>query len=279
MTASGAQLGTRAGDGPPPIVSRLVVRSAAGAHDLVVRARPEATVAEVADGVRRQLRLAPATTGPSVKGQPLPLAARWGDICPPDGSTLDLDPAPVPLPARSSGFELAVVGGPLAGRRTPLPLGRSIVGRGSGASIRLPDPELSRAHVTVLVDEMGVTVEDAGSSNGTFVDGVRLEGTRFAEDTTVVAVGRSLLSFRRTTRALPPGRRATGTARRVAPRPPRPAVEAATPVQLVRPAPPPPPRRYRIPWPAMVLPVVAGGAIAVMTGRPRTSPSPCSPPC
>ncbi|MFO0580649.1 MAG: FHA domain-containing protein [Anaeromyxobacter sp.] len=76
--------------------------------------------------------------------------------------------------AAPHGPALVVLTGPLAGARTPL-RGAVVVGRGRGAGLRLPDPELSRRHARVAPGERGATVLDLGSKNGVRVNGVRIE--------------------------------------------------------------------------------------------------------
>jgi hypothetical protein len=56
------------------------------------------------------------------------------------------------------------------------PLGLRI-GRTSPADIVLPDSEVSRSHCAVSLVDGDLVVSDLESTNGTFVDGVRIEGT------------------------------------------------------------------------------------------------------
>jgi pSer/pThr/pTyr-binding forkhead associated (FHA) protein len=53
--------------------------------------------------------------------------------------------------------------------------GRVTIGRGTGADFVLPDPAVSREHAAVWVEGVTVVVEDLGSSNGTWVNGERIE--------------------------------------------------------------------------------------------------------
>jgi pSer/pThr/pTyr-binding forkhead associated (FHA) protein len=72
-------------------------------------------------------------------------------------------------------MELVVVDGPDAGR--VFPLGEaSVLGRDATAAIRLIDEEVSRRHAILSTSGESVQVEDLGSSNGTFVEGERVEG-------------------------------------------------------------------------------------------------------
>jgi two-component system cell cycle response regulator len=73
---------------------------------------------------------------------------------------------------------LTVVSGPSMGRVFSVALGgeETIIGRGKETQIRIEDPGASRAHARVLQGAGGLyEVEDLGSTNGTFVDGKRIE--------------------------------------------------------------------------------------------------------
>ena len=50
-----------------------------------------------------------------------------------------------------------------------------LVGSGASADLRLGDPTVSARHARIAGDERGLFVEDLGSTNGTFVDGVRVQ--------------------------------------------------------------------------------------------------------
>ncbi len=50
----------------------------------------------------------------------------------------------------------------------------TIVGR-EGADVLVPDPEVSRRHALLRELPSGPAIEDMGSRNGTFVNGVRIE--------------------------------------------------------------------------------------------------------
>ncbi len=69
-----------------------------------------------------------------------------------------------------------VVRGAGTGAVRALPAGRTIVGRAVEADQRFEDPNISRRHAVFTVDsDGGVVVEDLGSSNGTFVNDVRVQ--------------------------------------------------------------------------------------------------------
>ncbi len=72
-------------------------------------------------------------------------------------------------------FQLHFVQGPLIGKRHALREGESLViGRGSGATLRIPDPQISRRHCEISEGEASLAIRDMNSSNGTFVNGRRV---------------------------------------------------------------------------------------------------------
>ncbi len=56
-------------------------------------------------------------------------------------------------------------------RQVPLSQGKTVIGRGTEADIRLEDEMISRRHCELSWDGKRVTIRDLDSTNGTFVDG------------------------------------------------------------------------------------------------------------
>ena len=80
---------------------------------------------------------------------------------------------------------------PLAGRVLPIEAGRTI-GR-EGTDVVLPDPEVSRRHAVMRVLEGGeAAIEDLGSTNGTYVNDERTEGTTLVDVGDIVRFGNTL---------------------------------------------------------------------------------------
>ncbi len=99
--------------------------------------------------------------------------------------------APDDGPAEA-GLVLSVVGGPAAGRQVGLARGTTTVGRAAGSDVRIEDPTLSSQHLRIAVTDKGVTIEDAGSSGGSFVGERRLSQPVDALKGAVVEAGSSL---------------------------------------------------------------------------------------
>jgi len=68
-----------------------------------------------------------------------------------------------------------------------------IIGRGAPHGLLQDDEQVSRGHVRVAITATGFRVEDLGSRNGTFCDGVKLEGAREHAAPVLLRLGRSLL--------------------------------------------------------------------------------------
>lgn len=92
-------------------------------------------------------------------------------------------------------MELFVVQGPDTGRSFPLGP-ESVVGRDPTASVQLTDEEVSRRHAIVSAGEGLPTVEDLGSSNGTFVDDAPVTGEVSLEPGQRIRVGQTVLELR-----------------------------------------------------------------------------------
>ena len=73
------------------------------------------------------------------------------------------------------GWALVVETGPQAGLTYVLPPGDTAVGRDASSDIYLGDVTVSRHHAVFHVDDSGLVVEDVGSTNGTYVNGARVE--------------------------------------------------------------------------------------------------------
>jgi transcriptional regulator with GAF, ATPase, and Fis domain len=72
------------------------------------------------------------------------------------------------------GAEVIVVDGPEAGQRLRLSHGVARIGTAPSNDLRLTDPTVSRLHAELRLAKDGICVRDAGSTNGTIIDGIRI---------------------------------------------------------------------------------------------------------
>lgn len=73
------------------------------------------------------------------------------------------------------GYALVVQRGPKTGMTYVLPPGNTTVGRHPESDIFLNDVTVSRQHCRFVITEEGLTLEDSGSTNGTYVNDARVD--------------------------------------------------------------------------------------------------------
>jgi pSer/pThr/pTyr-binding forkhead associated (FHA) protein len=109
--------------------------------------------------------------------------------------------------------------GPLSGQRVEVDE-ELVLGR-EDAGLTIDDEEISRRHAVVRPGDGGIEIEDLGSTNGTYVNGARIDGpTRLAGGDTV-KLGKSLLQVE--------SARAAATVAAPVPAPPTAAPQAPPP--------------------------------------------------
>ncbi len=86
-----------------------------------------------------------------------------------------------------------------------------VVGRAMTSDIPVFDPTVSRRHAEVKIDGGGVRVTDLGSSNGTFVNGSRIQDSAFIVDSDVVTFGKVAFNLEEVAPAATPARETFGS--------------------------------------------------------------------
>ena len=83
--------------------------------------------------------------------------------------------------------------GPLAGRRVEVDT-ELVVGR-EDAGLTIEDEQISRRHAVIRSGDGGVEIEDLGSTNGTYVNGMRIQTTTRLAGGDTVKFGQSVIQF------------------------------------------------------------------------------------
>jgi predicted Zn finger-like uncharacterized protein len=91
-------------------------------------------------------------------------------------------------------YSLAVIGGANAGQIYPIVTPRVFMGRSGDVEIQLPDSDVSRRHAMLEIHEDEAVLTDLDSTNGTFVDGVRI-GKRTIAGNQEFSLGDTTLVF------------------------------------------------------------------------------------
>ncbi|WP_411731516.1 FHA domain-containing protein, partial [Paeniglutamicibacter sp.] len=190
-----------------------------------------------------------------------------------EGSTISLAPVPRPEPVR--GWSATVSGGLDAGALVPLPAHRPLViGRSPQADLVLLTESASWNHASLEIEDDGVRVKDAGSTNGTLLAGepVGEDGVLVTAPATLVIGGTTVLLRQSLVenRAPEPGSLHNLTPAATAPfnRPPRPG-------NPPEPDPLSPPVRKDVPpaskfsYITVLAPLLLAGAMVMMLGDAR----------
>lgn len=200
-------LPTAAPPDPTEAGNTTVPEPTPGPRPTVVRATPEqpATPVETpseAGGIERSI-----TAGVALCGTLLLLALllpfvlhfrrRAAQQAPPAQAQQPVRPAiganAATLPAWGA---LSVISGPGEARRYALAGGEITIGREPGCTITLAgDSAVSRRHAIIRNDTVQISVMDAGSTHGTFLNGERVSGPVMVRRGDVLKVGLTLLRF------------------------------------------------------------------------------------
>ncbi len=113
-----------------------------------------------------------------------------------DGDTIQIGTAAIEFRAESSDVAEIVLDEPAAGgtafelrirggESIPLPSGRHTIGRGAKNKIVLAGGGVSSVHAEIRVEGLKATLKDLGSTNGTYVNGERVEESPLAHGDTI----------------------------------------------------------------------------------------------
>ncbi|MEL7636355.1 MAG: FHA domain-containing protein [Anaerolineaceae bacterium] len=92
--------------------------------------------------------------------------------------------------------QIVMRSGPIPGSSYYLDKTEVSMGRDLGNDIPVPDAEISRRHARFIVKPDGVYIEDLGSTNGTFLNGVRLSAPkRLSHGDLVTLAENTVMSF------------------------------------------------------------------------------------
>ncbi len=78
-----------------------------------------------------------------------------------------------------------------SGSPVPVSVNRAVIGRGKASDVRVPTEDVSRIHAVFWREAGSAWVGDLESSNGTFVNGERIDGPTSVVDGDVLTLGRT----------------------------------------------------------------------------------------
>ncbi|MCJ7694165.1 MAG: FHA domain-containing protein [Anaerolineaceae bacterium] len=95
------------------------------------------------------------------------------------------------MPAQS--YRITMRSGPTPGKSFLLEEAEMFLGRDLTNHIAIPDPEISRRHALFVSTPQGVQIEDQGSTNGTFINGVRLTAPQLLKQGDLITFGENIV--------------------------------------------------------------------------------------
>lgn len=147
-------------------------------------------------GRRGSTAAKPAVGRAAVVGQPgPPLQPRSPAAAPVGGGVRGGVAIAPPAAASAGGARLVVVEGPQRGTTVPLGASAVVLGRADSCTLPLGDDYASGRHARVFPHEGSWWVEDLGSTNGTFVDGERIDGPTALTPGRPVRVGQTVVEL------------------------------------------------------------------------------------
>jgi two-component system cell cycle response regulator len=90
---------------------------------------------------------------------------------------------------------LVVLAGVSAGEMFKLQAPRTVVGRGTRVAVRLNDEGVSREHCAFVREGETISVVDLGSTNGTFVNGIKIDRKELTDGDKIMVGSTSILKF------------------------------------------------------------------------------------
>jgi serine phosphatase RsbU (regulator of sigma subunit) len=117
--------------------------------------------------------------------------------------TSRVDPALLrddPSVTEELGHYLVLISGSQRGKRIPIGEMAVTIGRNRDQVLVIADASVSRSHARIAIVNGEVVAEDLHSTNGTYVDGVRLTAACKVDDGSVIQVGDQMLRYERRSR-------------------------------------------------------------------------------
>ncbi len=90
---------------------------------------------------------------------------------------------------------LVVLAGVSAGEMFKLQADRTVVGRGTKVTLRLNDEGVSREHCAFVREDDKIIVTDLGSTNGTYVNGIKIDRKELSDGDKIMVGSTTILKF------------------------------------------------------------------------------------
>jgi two-component system, cell cycle response regulator len=112
-----------------------------------------------------------------------------------DERTTIFEPQAAPGGVKRDRAYLVVLAGASVGEMYKIEVEKTVIGRGQKAHIRLLDDGISREHAQIVVEGHRVFLQDLGSTNGTFCNGIKVDKRELADGDKILVGSTTILKF------------------------------------------------------------------------------------
>jgi two-component system cell cycle response regulator len=112
-----------------------------------------------------------------------------------DERTHIFEPQASPTGVKRDRAYLVVLAGASVGEMYKIDTEKTVIGRGQKAQIRLLDDGISREHAQVVIEGNRVFLQDLGSTNGTFCNGIKVDRKELADGDKILVGSTTILKF------------------------------------------------------------------------------------
>jgi two-component system cell cycle response regulator len=112
-----------------------------------------------------------------------------------ENTRMGIPPVVAPDGGKRDRAYLVVLAGASVGEMYKIEIEKTVIGRGQNAQIRLLDDGISREHAQLVINGERVVLEDLGSTNGTYCNGLKVDRKELADGDKILVGSTTILKF------------------------------------------------------------------------------------
>src|SRR4249920_1513823 len=112
-----------------------------------------------------------------------------------ENTRMGIPPVVAPEGGKRDRAYLVVLAGASVGEMYKIEIEKTVIGRGQNAQIRLLDDGISREHAQLVINGERVVLEDLGSTNGTYCNGLKVDRKELVDGDKILVGSTTILKF------------------------------------------------------------------------------------
>ena len=112
-----------------------------------------------------------------------------------ENTRMGIPPVVAPDGGKRDRAYLVVLAGASVGEMYKIEIEKTVIGRGQNAQIRLLDDGISREHAQLVIQGERVVLEDLGSTNGTYCNGLKVDRKELVDGDKILVGSTTILKF------------------------------------------------------------------------------------